>query len=167
MNTQNVVMLDNTVILDANGFISLNAAPSPIAETGNDPTVINGNQNAQANQTATQQPVAEQQPQEQGFNFWNIIIMYAVVIAAAYFFWIRPQKKREKSIKEMQAAIKAGDNVITSSGFYGKIVSVGEDCFVVEFGTNKGVRVPVNKTDILAVREPKLGSSKETETSAQ
>jgi preprotein translocase subunit YajC len=45
---------------------------------------------------------------------------------------------------------------VTTNGLFGKIADVGEDCFVVEFGTNRGVRIPVLKTDVVAVREPKM-----------
>ncbi len=159
-----MILLDNTVIIDSNGLIAQNTSASN--QVQNDPTVITGGQGQattnQTTQTTEAAPPVEQQPPD--INYFNIIIMYAVVIAAAYFFWIRPQKKREKSIKEMQAGIKSGDNVITSSGFYGKVVSVGEDCFVIEFGTNKGIRIPVNKTDVIGVREPKVNLAKEAET---
>ncbi|MDR1531825.1 MAG: preprotein translocase subunit YajC [Clostridiales bacterium] len=84
------------------------------------------------------------------------ILIYGALIAALYFFMIRPQRKREKEMKAMQASIGIGDNVLTSSGMYGSITAVGEDCFVVEFGTNKGVRIPVRKSDVVGVKTPVL-----------
>ena len=67
-----------------------------------------------------------------------------------YFFAVRPQKKRAAQLKEIQQGIKVGDEVMTSSGFYGKVVELeGEDIAVVEFGTNRGVRIPVNKSEII------------------
>ena len=89
------------------------------------------------------------------------VLLYVAVFAALYFFLIRPQRKREKTVREMQAALKAGDNVVTTSGLYGTIVSIGEDCFIVEFGMNKGVRVPVRKLDIAAVKSPAITPGKE------
>ena len=83
-------------------------------------------------------------------------VVYGAVFVGFYFLLIRPNRKREKQRKEMVAAIRAGDNVITSGGLFGKVVDIGEDSFVVEFGTNKGMRIPVLKTDVLGVREPKL-----------
>ena len=52
--------------------------------------------------------------------------------------------------------IKAGDNIITSSGIFGKVASVGGDCFLVEFGTNKSVIIPIRKLDVVGIRSPKL-----------
>ena len=59
-------------------------------------------------------------------------------------------------MNEMQASIKVGDSILTSAGLYGKIVGVGEDCFIVEFGTNKGIHIPVRKSDVLGVKDPVL-----------
>ncbi|MDR2649422.1 MAG: preprotein translocase subunit YajC [Clostridiales bacterium] len=95
-----------------------------------------------------------------GFNSLVMILVWVAVIGIFYFFSIRPQSKRDKKLKEMQSAIKSGDNVLTTSGFYGKVADVGEDCFVIEFGTNRGVRVPVRKSDIIGIQTPKLSPSR-------
>ncbi len=93
------------------------------------------------------------------------IIFYCIVLFAIFYFGsIRPQKKRQKELKNMQESVKVGDSVMTTSGFYGKIVDLGEDVFVVEFGTNKGVRVPVRKTDIVSNKEPKFNSKESKES---
>jgi preprotein translocase subunit YajC len=59
-------------------------------------------------------------------------------------------------MKEMQAAITTGDNVVTSGGMFGKVADIGEDCFIVEFGTNRSIRIPVLKSDVIGIREPKM-----------
>ncbi|MDR1643320.1 MAG: preprotein translocase subunit YajC [Clostridiales bacterium] len=91
-----------------------------------------------------------------GLNPILMIVLWAAVIGLFYFFSIRPQSKREKKLKEMQAGIKAGDNVLTTSGFFGKVSDVGDDCFIVEFGTNRGVRIPVRKSDIVGIHTPNI-----------
>ena len=85
-----------------------------------------------------------------------IWVVYGAVFVGLYFLFIRPQRKREKQRKEMVAAIKTGDNVVTTGGLFGKVADVGEDSFLIEFGTNRGLRIPVLKTDVLGIREPKL-----------
>jgi len=90
-----------------------------------------------------------------GFDF-TFIIMIAITIAAFYMLIFRPQRKREKEMAKLQSEISPGDSVITSSGMYGKVIEIGANAIVVEFGMNKGIRIPVNKTDIIAVREPDL-----------
>ena len=107
---------------------------------------------------AAQGAAADAQPQGGGMGdmlamLFPFILMFAVV----YFLIMRPQRKQAKAVKEMQAALRTGDNVVTSTGFFGKIVSEGTDCFVVEFGEGgRSVKVPVRKTDIAGVRLPVL-----------
>ena len=92
-----------------------------------------------------------------GGGFGVPMIIYAVVlIVAMYFLMFRGPRRREKKAKEMQAGLRTGDNVVVSGGMFGRIADVGEDCFIIEFGTNRGVRIPVLKSDVLGVREPKL-----------
>lgn len=89
------------------------------------------------------------------------ILLYAALFFVLWFFLLRPQRKREKEIRDMQSALKVGDNIVTSGGLFGMITSVGEDCFIIEFGTNKSVRVPVRKTDIMGVKSPNISVPKE------
>ena len=91
-----------------------------------------------------------------GLSTFGMLGVWVLIIGVFYFFTIRPQSKRDKKLKEMQASIKTGDNVLTTSGFYGKIADVGEDCFVIEFGTNRGIRIPVRKSDIVGIQAPKM-----------
>jgi preprotein translocase subunit YajC len=86
----------------------------------------------------------------------GMIAYIIVIVALFYFFIIRPQKKREKELQDMQQAVKVGDWVMTSSGFYGKVVDVTEQVFIVEFGTNKSVCIPVKKSEIMGNKEPNL-----------
>lgn len=92
--------------------------------------------------------------------FWDdwgtIIIMYAAVFGVMYFLWIKPQNKKRKAVMEMQAAMKVGDSVLTSSGMYGTITMLGEQDCIVEFGTNKGIKIPIRRADIVGVRDPVL-----------
>ena len=80
--------------------------------------------------------------------------MYAVIIIAFYFIFMRPQKKEEKKVKAMIAALEIGDYVLTTSGFYGSIIDITEDTVIVEFGNNKNCRIPMTKTAISQVEKP-------------
>ncbi|MCL1843242.1 MAG: preprotein translocase subunit YajC [Defluviitaleaceae bacterium] len=85
-----------------------------------------------------------------------MLIIWGVAFAGFWFLVMRPQRKREKKMKELQSAITTGDNIITSGGLFGKVADIGEDCFIVEFGTNRGIRIPVLKADVVSVRSPKM-----------
>lgn len=79
-----------------------------------------------------------------------MVIYILALVLVFYFFAIRPQKKKAAALKEIQDGIKVGDEIMTSSGFYGKVVDIESDeVAVVEFGTNRGVRIPVNKSEII------------------
>jgi preprotein translocase subunit YajC len=125
--------------------------------------VIDGDNQA-ANQSAnTAQATAQSQAQTSeastggsGSGMMIMVIYIIGLIALFYFFAIRPQKKREKELQTMQNSIKTGDWVMTSSGFYGKVVDITEQVFIVEFGTNKSVCIPVRKSEILGNKEPNL-----------
>ena len=55
--------------------------------------------------------------------FIPLILIFVIF----YFFLIRPQQKRAKEHKAMVAALKRGDEVITSGGVIGKIEKVYDD----------------------------------------
>ena len=67
------------------------------------------------------------------------IIMMVGMIAIFYFLLIRPQKKKEKELQKMLAALKVGDEVATIGGIHGKIARIKDDLFLLEsgIGTNK------------------------------
>jgi preprotein translocase subunit YajC len=96
------------------------------------------------------------QPEGEAPSMLPFLLLWGAVFVGMYFLMIRPQRKREKKMRELQAAITMNDNVVTSGGLFGKVADVGEDCFIVEFGTNRGIRIPVLKADVVAVRSPKM-----------
>ncbi|MGN1318471.1 MAG: preprotein translocase subunit YajC [Lachnospirales bacterium] len=87
-----------------------------------------------------------------GFGIWGMVLYIVFFIAIFYLLIIKPQKKKDKQLKEMQAAISIGDDVMTSSGFFGTVVDINDEVATVEFGTNKGVRIPVKKSEIYTTK---------------
>lgn len=65
------------------------------------------------------------------------IIYFVVIIAIFYFLLIRPQKKQEKKTREMIAALKVGDDVVSIGGIKGKIRKIKDDIVVIETGADK------------------------------
>lgn len=62
--------------------------------------------------------------------FLPLIIMFALL----YFIAIRPQKKRDNELKEMQNSLEVGDEIVTGGGIVGIVVKTGEDTVVIETG---------------------------------
>ena len=83
--------------------------------------------------------------------FIPLILIFVIF----YFFLIRPQQKKLKEHKAMVAALKRGDEVVTSGGIVGKIERVlGNDKVDVSIAENVTIQVVqstiqslVNKSD--------------------
>ncbi len=87
-----------------------------------------------------------------GIGFW--IIYLAAIFGLMYFIAIRPQKKEKKKMQALMASIAVGDTVLTSSGFYGVIIDMTDDTVIVEFGSNKNCRIPMQKQAIIQIEKP-------------
>lgn len=83
-----------------------------------------------------------------------IMVIYIVIIVAfMYFVMIRPQKKEQKRMAAMLADMAVGDCVLTNSGFYGIVIDITDDTVIVEFGSNKNCRIPMQKTAIAQIEK--------------
>ena len=67
---------------------------------------------------------------------------------------IRPQKKETQKKNAMLQELAVGDTVLTTSGFYGTVIDIDEDTIIVEFGSNKNCRIPMQKSAVSAVEKP-------------
>ena len=75
--------------------------------------------------------------------FVPLILIFVIF----YFFLIRPQQKKVKEHKSMVAALKRGDEVITSGGIVGTIERVHEDD-KIDLSISENVTVKVVKSTI-------------------
>ena len=70
--------------------------------------------------------------------FIPLILIFVIF----YFFLIRPQQKRAKDHKALVAALKRGDEVVTSGGIVGKVERIlGEDKLDLLISENVTVEV--------------------------
>ena len=79
-----------------------------------------------------------------GFAQFVPLILIFVIF---YFFLIRPQQKKVKDHKLMVAALKRGDQVVTSGGIVGIVDKVHEDD-KVDLSISENVTVKVVKSTI-------------------
>lgn len=87
-------------------------------------------------------------------------ILPALFLVLMYFVIIKPQKKREKAIKDLRSSLKVGDKVVTIGGIKGKVVKLKEEDVVIEVAPDK-TRAEFKKWAIGTVEKE---STKETET---
>ena len=73
-----------------------------------------------------------------------MIIYYAVqflpmilIFVIFYFMLIRPQRKKDKQVKEMLNNLKKGDRICTIGGIYGTIVRIKDEVLTIEVGEQK------------------------------
>jgi preprotein translocase subunit YajC len=103
--------------------------------------------------------------------FLPIILIFVVF----YFLLIRPQQKKMKQHKEMLAAIRRGDRIVTGGGIVGTVSKVIDDN-EIQVEIAEGVRVRVHRGlistvlaksqppgDVKDSKEAKAGGAGETE----
>lgn len=80
-----------------------------------------------------------------GANYTQFI-MLAGMIAIFYFFFIRPQQKKQKDQKKFIEEIKKGDNVVTLGGIHGKVVAVEDSTITLD--VDRGNKLIVEKSSV-------------------
>ena len=88
-----------------------------------------------------------------GMGVVGMIIYVVVIMALMYFIAIRPQKKQQKEQQAMIASMEIGDSIMTTGGFYGVIIDITDDVVIVEFGSNKNCRIPMEKAAVAKVEK--------------
>ena len=85
-----------------------------------------------------------------------MILWMVVIFGVMYFLMIRPQKKQKKEQAALFSSMAIGDSVLTSSGFYGVIIDITDDMVIVEFGSNKNCRIPMQKSAVVQIEKPSV-----------
>jgi preprotein translocase subunit YajC len=81
-----------------------------------------------------------------GFGGLGDLIPLVLLFIIFYFLLIRPQQKRAKDHKQLLAALKKGDEVVTNGGVIGVVKSVDESFATLEIAD--GVIIKVQKQGI-------------------
>ncbi len=92
-----------------------------------------------------------------------LIVWLAIFFVIMYFMMIRPQKNEQKKKQMMLNEVAIGDTVLTTSGFYGTIIAIQGDTVIVEFGSNKTCRIPMQREAIAAIEKPEDASKVQAE----
>ena len=95
-------------------------------------------------------------------SFISMILMIVVMFAVMYFMMIRPQRKKDKAVKNMLAALKKGDRICTIGGLYGTISAVKEDTVTITLGAAQNT-VVIAKWAVRSVEDAPLENDAEPE----
>lgn len=66
-----------------------------------------------------------------------MILPLLLMVALFYFLAIRPQKARDRQAAEMRNNLAVGDEITTTGGIIGKVVSIKDETFVLETSKDK------------------------------
>ena len=80
------------------------------------------------------------------FGTW---LPFVVIAAAMYFIVMRPQMRRQKEHRAMIDALAKGDEVVTSGGLMGKVVSLAENAIGMQVAD--GVEVQMQRSAVVQV----------------
>lgn len=88
-----------------------------------------------------------------GGSMASSLIFFAALFGIMYFLMIRPQQKRQKELQKMLASLQVNDKVITSSGIYGRVVSLkpDKDIVVVEIDDTNHIKVDFQRSAIVSI----------------
>lgn len=65
------------------------------------------------------------------------ILPIVLMVVIFYFLLIRPERKRSKKMKEMLDNLQVADEVVTTGGIIGRVLSVKEDTVLIETGSDR------------------------------
>lgn len=65
----------------------------------------------------------------------SMLVMMGIMVAVFYFMLIRPQRKKEKAVKNMLDSLKVGDRIWTIGGFYGTVAALKDDTVTLTMGS--------------------------------
>jgi len=85
-----------------------------------------------------------------------LILMFVIF----YFMLIRPQKKKDKKVKDMLAALKHGDRICTIGGIYGTITGIKDDTIELAV-SNENTKLVVARWAIRNVEEVTIENDSE------
>ena len=90
-----------------------------------------------------------------GASILSLIISLLPMVLIFVVFWlflIRPQRKKDKQVKEMLNNLKPGDRICTIGGIYGTITGIKDDTITLSVGT-QDLKMVVARWAIRSVEE--------------
>lgn len=94
-----------------------------------------------------------------GMSIFTMIIPLAVMVLIFWLFIIRPEKKRSREMQNMLDNLQVADEIVTTGGIIGLVVSVSKDSVLIETGSDR-TKIRILKTAIAKNRtQEEAGSS--------
>ena len=71
----------------------------------------------------------------------QVAIFPVLMVGAIYLLLWRPQQRRIAAVRQLQAQLREGDDVLTTSGIYGTIRKLGDDDAELEIAPGTVIHV--------------------------
>lgn len=85
-------------------------------------------------------------------DYISMFLPMILIFVVFYFVLIRPQRKKDKQVKEMLNNLKVTDRVCTIGGIYGTIIGIKDDTVTLSVG-NQNMTMVVARWGIRSVEE--------------
>lgn len=85
----------------------------------------------------------------------STLLPMVLIMGVFYFLMIRPQRKKDKQVKDMLANLKVGDRICTIGGIYGTISSIKDETVTLKVGKDN-LEMVVTRWAIRSVEEQKI-----------
>ena len=89
---------------------------------------------------------------------WTSLLPMVLIFVVFYFLLIRPQEKKRKAQEELVNGVKKGEEVVTHSGIYGKIVAMNDSDGTISLLVADDVTIKVLKSAVADVVSRKATS---------
>lgn len=86
------------------------------------------------------------------------LLPFLLIFVIFYFLLILPQQRRQKKHREMIAALKKGDKIVTSGGIWGTITNLDKDTVTVQIADN--TRIRLEREHVARLRENEEGQTR-------
>ncbi|GAA5415618.1 sec translocon accessory complex subunit YajC [Paraliobacillus ryukyuensis] len=74
------------------------------------------------------------------------LLPFVLIFVVFYFLLIRPQQKRQKQVRQMQADLQKGDKIITIGGMHGTVHAIDEGTLVLE--VHDGTKITYDRSSV-------------------
>ena len=78
------------------------------------------------------------------------LLPWIAVLVVFYLLLIMPEQRKQKKFKSMVDSLQVGDEILTRSGIFGKIVNIKDDYMIIESGAEK-TRLKMTKAALASV----------------
>lgn len=87
-----------------------------------------------------------------GFGSADLLFLLGTILVM-YFLFFLPQRRKQQALNKMLAALKKGDQAVTTAGMHGEVVAIHDKIVTLKF--HGDTRIDFDKNAIAQVVDPR------------